>query len=283
MSDVRHPQEDNVCCDLCEGKEFDLLHAWEVGNFWNPASIPIAVWQCRACELVILHPVPTAEQLPAEGEWWTSQRKWHRRRRWLKQIWEPIRHKLTGTPQTRIIRSTRKVIKEGRLLDVGCGMGKLMQAGSKYYDCVGLDPSPVSAKQIRDLGFPIVEATLEDADLEPGSFDIVAMESVLEHVHEPTNVLTKINSLLRVGGVVFVNVPKFDGPAYRRHGAGWNGFRHGYHTFLFTGETLGKFYEKTGFEVLQNPKRDRMLDDVLILWGRKVRDVAPAATRSAAA
>ena len=281
--DIRHPHDENVHCDLCEATHFEMLHSWEVGNFWNPASIPIAVWQCQACELVMLHPVPTMEQLPAEGEWWSSQRQWHRRRRWLKAVWEPTRHALFGTPQTRIIRSTRRAVKEGRLLDVGCGMGKLMQAGSKYYDCVGLDPSPVSAQHIRDLGFPIVESTLEDADLESGSFDVVALESVLEHVHEPTNVLSKVNSLLRIGGVVLINVPKFDGPAYRRHGAGWNGFRHGYHTFLFTGKTLGRFLEKTGFQVLQKPKRDRIFDDVLTLWGCKVRETSSAATRGKAA
>jgi hypothetical protein len=60
------------------------------------------------------------------------------------------------------------------------------------------------------------------------------------------------------------------------HGRGWNGFRHGYHTYLFTGETLTRTLEAAGFEVLSSPRRCRPLDDILILWGRKVRSVASA-------
>ena len=261
----RHPHDDNVKCDLCGEQQFDMLHAWEVGNFWNPASIPIAVWQCRSCEVVMLHPVPTAEQLPAAGEWWTSERKFYRRRPWLKRMWKPTRVAIFGSKESRLIRKTRRLVPEGRLLDVGCGLGELMQEGRKHYDCVGLDPSPVG---VHALGM------VAHVDIPKGEFDAVMMDSVLEHVHSPTGVLAKVNHALRIGGAVVINVPKFNGPAYRRHGAGWNGFRHGYHTFLYTGQTLGKFLEKTGFEVVQNPKRDRILDDILTLWGRKVRDVA---------
>ncbi len=271
--DTRHPHDDGVCCDLCEGTQFDELHAWEVGNFWNPASVPIAVYKCRGCELVMLHPVPTADQLPAQGEWWTSERKWYRRRRWLKNIWEPIRFAIFGTKQSRLVRQTRRVVPSGKLLDVGCGLGELMEVAKKHYACVGLDPSPVSAQKIREMGFPIIESTFEEADIPQGEFDVVTMDSVVEHVHSPTEVLQRVNAALRIGGVVFINVPKFGGPAYKRHGQAWNGFRHGYHTFLYTGETLGKLLEKAGFEVQSSPRRDRMFDDILTLWGKKVRDV----------
>ena len=71
--------------------------------------------------------------------------------------------------------------------------------------------------------------------------------------------------------MVVMNTPKFNGPSYRWHRAGWNGFRHGYHTFLFTGVTLGRYLQKTGFRVLRHPRRDRILDDILILAGGKVR------------
>ena len=77
-------------------------------------------------------------------------------------------------------------------------------------------------------------------------------------------------------------MPKFGGPAYRRHGREWNGFRVGYHLHLFTGKTLAACLEKAGFEVLSRPKRDRPLDDILGMWGRKVRNVeAELANRAA--
>jgi hypothetical protein len=69
--------------------------------------------------------------------------------------------------------------------------------------------------------------------------------------------------------VVVVKTPKFGGPAYRMHGAGWNGFRHGYHTFLFDGATLSRCLTAAGFDVLDRPRRDRAFDDILVLWARK--------------
>lgn len=78
----------------------------------------------------------------------------------------------------------------------------------------------------------------------------------------------KANHVLRPGGVIVLTTPKFGGSAYRMHRSAWHGFRHGYHTVLFSGKTLGACLEASGFEFLQRPKRDRLLDDVLILWGK---------------
>lgn len=174
----------------------------------------------------------------------------------------------------RLVWTTRRAKRSGRLLDVGAGIGPLLRVAKKYYECVGLEPSPIATQKLRADGFEVIEAMFEDAEIESASFDVVTLDSVIEHVLSPSEILAKINRILRPGGVVALKTPKFGGPAYCRHGAEWNGFRHGYHTFLYSGKTLSAILEKTGFEVLQNPKRDRMLDDILILWGRKVREVS---------
>ena len=75
-----------------------------------------------------------------------------------------------------------------------------------------------------------------------------------------------------LGGVIALKTPKFGGPAYRMHGPRWNGFRHGYHKYLFSGPTLARTLRAGGFEVLKHPRRERILDDVLILWGRKTEE-----------
>jgi 2-polyprenyl-3-methyl-5-hydroxy-6-metoxy-1,4-benzoquinol methylase len=281
-----HPTAAGVHCDLCGHNQFTLLHEWPVGNFWNPATIPIAVWQCKSCELVLLHPVPTAAELPDNGDWWSAKRLGFARRSWFKYRWAKLRHSLVGTPRQRLIRATRKAMPGGRLLDVGCGRGELLLEAKPYYDCVGLEPSARAVAEARASGLTVHEGTFESVEFEPHSFDVIILDAVIEHVTSPTAVLEKINSLLKMNGVVVLTTPKFNGPAYRMHGPDWNGFRHGYHTFLYTGKTLGQFMQKTGFDVLESPRRDRMLDDQLNLWGKKVREVAqlpvPSAQRRAA-
>ncbi len=268
------------CC-LCGGRTFKCLHQWPVGDPWNPARIPIAVWQCQ-CELVFLHPVPAADQLPGGGDWWSGRRKRPRRNRTFKKIRSRLSHLLVGSPRYRLIKQTRRAIGptppgSGRLLDVGCGDGFLLQIASPYYDCVGLEPSPIAAEAAAARGFPVIESTFERAAIEPASFDVLVMDSVIEHVADPIATLRKANRVLKPARTIVLKTNKFNGPSYRRHGCAWNGFRHGYHTFLFTGGTLECTLQAAGFEVLGRPRRDRILDDILILWARKVREVSDSA------
>lgn len=258
----------DYACVLCGGRRFEPLHRWEVGDAWNPASIPIAVWKCE-CELVFLYPVPTPDQLPEQGDWWSAQRKRPKRRRAWKALRQRVRRWILGSSQSRLISATRRAMPEGRLLDVGCGTGSLLNLALPHYDCVGLEPSSRAAEVVRSAGIPVQEAMIEDADFPEASFDVVTMDAVIEHLRDPVEVLRGVNALIRPGGVIVLKTPKFGGPAYRMHGAAWNGFRHGYHTFLFTGATLSRTMEAAGFRPLAHPRRDRWLDDILILWGRK--------------
>lgn len=222
--------------------------------------------------MVCLHPVPNSDQLPNQGDWW-AQRKGFRRNLWFKKIWEPTRYFLFGSSKNRLIKATRRVCKGGKLLDVGCGTGEMLEEAKKYFECYGLEPSPIAAEVCRKKGFDVIEGYFENISF-GDFFDVVVMDSVIEHVNSPTQFLRLVWRVLKPGGVVVMLTPKFGGPASKKHGAAWNGFRHGYHTFLFSGETLSRLMEKAEFDVLESPKRDRMLDDILILWGKKrgVRD-----------
>ncbi|CAN5252409.1 class I SAM-dependent methyltransferase [soil metagenome] len=264
----RNPKEHGRTCDLCGGQEFSLLHEWPVGDHWNPAAVPLTIWKCH-CGLAFLHPVPEPHQLPDQGEWWSRARRQRRRRGAFKEAWKTFRHSIIGSGKDRLLRSTRKAAPAGRFLDVGCGAGEMLELAAPYYEPVGLEPSPIAAALVREQGFAVAEETLEQTTLPPGSFDVILLDSVIEHVASPRAALEKVHSLLAPGGVVVLLTPKFEGPSCRLHGREWNGFRHGYHTYLFSGRTLGRYLEETGFEVLRHPRRDRMLDDILILWGRK--------------
>lgn len=267
FSDGVSPIESGIRCDLCGGQDFVQLYEYPIGDFWNPATVPIAFFQCSQCKLVFLYPAPLSDQLPGAGDW-HKQRPMYRRMRWWKKFWEPCRRSLLGSSKFRLIKATSKIIPSGTFLDIGCGTGEMLDEAKRYYDCFGLEPSPVAAEIARQKSFPITESTLESADF-PSLFDVITLDSVIEHVVSPTAALNKIHSLLKPGGIVVLLTPKFGGPASTIHGRGWNGFRHGYHTFLFSGKTLSAVLEKTGFEVLRFPKRDRPLDDILILWARK--------------
>ena len=266
---ARSPQHDGRSCDLCGGREFTLLYEW------SRRSLEPGTDAARDLEIQLRAGVPDrcrgTHELQDSGEWWSGKRRQFRRRGAFKEQWQAIRHAITGTGKDRLLRSTRKAAPQGRFLDVGCGGGRMLALASERYDVMGLEPSPIAAERARERGFEVAEETLEQTTLPPASFDVILLDSVIEHVASPRVALQKTHSLLVPGGVVVLLTPKFEGPSSRLHGRDWNGFRHGYHTYLFTGKTLGRYLEETGFEVLHSPRRDRMLDDILVLLsGRKI-------------
>jgi SAM-dependent methyltransferase len=96
----------------------------------------------------------------------------------------------------------------GRLLDVGCAGGHFLAAARKRgYDVVGIEYSRTMAEYAREAyGLDVLQGDFVELDV-PGTFDIVHMEDVLEHLSDPLAVLRKIRHLLVPSGFLVVDGP----------------------------------------------------------------------------
>jgi SAM-dependent methyltransferase len=102
------------------------------------------------------------------------------------------------------------------VLDVGCGhrAAILVELAPTIARGVGIDRSVCKeAKRIANLEALEEEAEAALARLDPSSFDIVLMISVLEHMWEPVSALAACHRVLRPGGSLVVNVPTWPGKA----------------------------------------------------------------------
>ncbi len=95
------------------------------------------------------------------------------------------------------------------LLDIGCGDGVLLEAACNHgLRCAGVEVSPNLLAKLR-ARFSGRAAIASDVNMLPdGVYDVVTLISVLEHVHEPYQVLRTALSRLVPDGVLLVNVPK---------------------------------------------------------------------------
>ena len=100
----------------------------------------------------------------------------------------------------------------GKVLDVDCNTGELLwlfqQAGWNVHG-VEVSPGP-AAYAAKQLQAPIHCGTFEDFDVEPGSFDLVTLTHVLEHMPDPRATLGKLRELTRTGGSLLLEVPNAD-------------------------------------------------------------------------
>ena len=101
----------------------------------------------------------------------------------------------------------------GRLLDVGCGHGLLLdEARKRGYETVGLELSREAARHARSLGLDVRELPLEafgegtNGD-SPGSFDVVVLADVLEHLDDPVPRSTSARRCCGPSGVLCIVTP----------------------------------------------------------------------------
>lgn len=102
----------------------------------------------------------------------------------------------------------------GRVLDVGCGPGVMVDAvlarGGRF-DGLDLSPEMVSEAHTRFGSRPGVEVrqgTVEAIDAPDASYDQVLCMGVLEYLTTPDRALLEIARVLRPGGMAIVTVPK---------------------------------------------------------------------------
>jgi len=83
---------------------------------------------------------------------------------------------------------------------------------------------------------------------ELGSFDLVTLNKVLEHVPDPAAMLARTRRFLRPGGTAYVEVPDADGAAADPDGAGREEFFIE-HLHVFTMDSLTRLAGHAGFHV----------------------------------
>ena len=110
----------------------------------------------------------------------------------------------------RALVSLRKLVpgRGSRVLDIGTAGGAFLAAAERYgYRAVGLEPSKYLVEQGRKRGLTIEQGTIDTNPLTPGSFDMVCLWDVIEHLAEPRQALVKIGSLLKPDGILLINYP----------------------------------------------------------------------------
>ena len=98
----------------------------------------------------------------------------------------------------------------GRVLDIGCASGgllALLRPGAGHL--AGLELSPTAAQAAAQIGDEVACGALEDPGLpfEDGSYDLVVLADVLEHLVDPAAGLARAASWCRPRGAILVSVP----------------------------------------------------------------------------
>jgi 2-polyprenyl-3-methyl-5-hydroxy-6-metoxy-1,4-benzoquinol methylase len=142
-----------------------------------------------------------------------------------------------------------------RVADVGCGdahlCAQLRDAG--WQSVIGVDVSRTRIERAKKRypNIRLFQGTLEESICHPGSLDLMVMDSVVEHLVNPEEVLTGLRKFLGADGYFVALTPNMDSGHFAFLGKRWTGMLAPHaHIFLFTANSLRCLLEYAGFSVV---------------------------------
>jgi 2-polyprenyl-3-methyl-5-hydroxy-6-metoxy-1,4-benzoquinol methylase len=104
-----------------------------------------------------------------------------------------------------LIRSFRT---RGKLLEIGCGDGKLLSMLSRTFNVTAIDISRAAVskanKRLAENRVSVMDIEMSELD---GQFDVILALNVLEHLKRPDSAILKVRNSLRKGGIFIFSVP----------------------------------------------------------------------------
>ena len=153
----------------------------------------------------------------------------------------------------RLLDAIERHTARGRMLEVGCGHGLLLdEARRRGWEVAGLELADASRAHARDaLGLDVSSKTLEELDpARDGGRQAIVLSDVLEHLDDPVAALAQIASLLAPGGVALIVTPDPASRTARLAGPRWWGYLRS-HTYLIPHATLRGLLRSAGLEPVE--------------------------------
>jgi 2-polyprenyl-3-methyl-5-hydroxy-6-metoxy-1,4-benzoquinol methylase len=146
----------------------------------------------------------------------------------------------------------RHVGTRGRLLDVGCAVGFLLdEARRRGWQTAGVELSEFASSYAREeMALDVRSTTLRDATYPGEHFDAIVMDDVVEHFGDPEAELREAWRVTRPGGVLLIHTPNVDSPWYALMRKHWVHLKPGEHLYYFSPSTLAKLLGRVGFHVI---------------------------------
>lgn len=256
------------CCPICNSTENKIIGLSKT-NLISKRFVAqdYKIVQCFNCQLYYVSPpisfnsdqwseLYNSEYFANQSEWLVKKRK--------KELSERF-----DTAKKLIENKSNKL----KYLDVGAGEGKgLLEAHSRGWEATGIDivDNRLQEAKISDIQF--IQSNLLEPVLPENYYDFIFVDSVVEHVLNPLEYLTKIKKLLNKGGIIYIAVPNenclFN--SVRKLAFNLTGknslsekikpFDSPYHVIGFNNHSLQYFFDKVGLKVLRKRNFGRKFD-----------------------
>lgn len=243
-----HVLASDLCCNVCSDGGLEVVPGHEMFHLvtsdckpWHKAS---RLCVCQACGCV-QKAIDPAWQFDAK-KIYEAYSIYHQSGGTEQSVFEEISGRASSRSARLLdrLRSRVQIPETGRLLDIGCGNGALLQAFARFarrWSLVGTE--------LDDKCRPVVESidgvetlyTCQPHKI-PGRFNFIMMIHVLEHILAPRDFIAKLREKFEFGGLLVLQMPDYQQNPFDLLVAD--------HCTHFTVATITAVIEKAGFEIV---------------------------------
>ncbi len=188
-------------CPICDQSDYKVIGKPRVSaKAEKVLKKTYNIVRCSACGFYYLNPNLELSkdewQVLYDNEYFVPMNKWLERRRKRDLV--------------KRFNKFQKYSKSGKknYLDVGAGEGYgLIEASKRGWEVYGVDITDHRIHEAKSSKFTFYLSDLISAGFPNDYFDFIYVDSVLEHVPNPMEILKELKRIVSIGGVIYVGVP----------------------------------------------------------------------------
>jgi 2-polyprenyl-3-methyl-5-hydroxy-6-metoxy-1,4-benzoquinol methylase len=219
-------------CPACKSPSRALLYANLIDENSQTAPGLWSLWHCAKCGTAYLDPRPTRTTISlAYRSYYTH---------------DGLGHEELSRLGGLLFATLSAKVGTNRLVDVGSGTGALvLRARQLGWNAVGLEPDEAAVQAAQSRGAPTTHGTVDS--LAQGAYDVVTINHVIEHVHDPIDALSACCRALRPGGSLWLATPNIGSLGHMLLRAAWYGLDPPRHLTVFSKDGLAAALDAAGF------------------------------------
>ncbi len=240
-------------CPVCFNSEFN---SFLTCVDYTVSNKEFTIVECNTCKFKFTNPRPLESDL---GEYYKAEEYISHsdtKKGLMNQLYHLVR-KFTLIKKLQLlvrIIGRPSATKPKSLLDIGCGTGAFLDVCNRAgFNCLGLEPD-AAARKLATTNYQLdVREEKELNALKVGSFDIITLWHVMEHMPNLNEKILQIKQLLKQDGRLIVAVPNcssFDAKHYNKFWAAYDVPRHLYHFTPLDINTLAERHDLKVVSVL---------------------------------
>lgn len=257
-------------CNLCGSPYYKVVYSFKgssIGIEHQPVykiteddsgSLPLRIVSCLKCGLVYVNPQQEKQKICESYQNMVDQ----------GYIGEEQGRRISARI---ILKKVTKYKRNGKILDIGCATGFLLDEAKKLgWQVYGVELSKWATGFAKEkYNLDIFEGILKDAGFRHNFFDAVVMIDSIEHLADPKKTLEDVRRILKPGGIICISTPNIESFLSKILSAKWWGIKHS-HLYYFSNKTLTNMLDATGFKVLKCTSHARVFS--FDYWNKRIKE-----------